>query len=1311
MKSSQKSSHPYRDRLHFVALFLFILSGCGGEGCSCMTPLPNGFPAELRQPNAAQARLSESGLTFVENNIGSLAGSLLPGGTTFNIPPACSGSTPACCSDGSGDTCRLSLDLVAQPGDSPRLELTPSAPNKLGLVVRARVKSLDPITVKVLASQCDVGIDTTATGDNSVKITAALTFKQDAAPDGAGHTLGTTVVDMDPASVVLENLDDGDVSFKGHGGIGDDIGCGFIGIFKGIIVGQVKSIFTSKISELVSGLLCKKCDSDGDCAPFATCGGGGTCEIPGSNPVRCLQELGVSGRIAASNVLAGISPGLTGALDLYLVAGGYVQAGGQNGMSLGLLGSANPADGAHNSCVPFVAAPPLEQIPESTLLKGNTRPDGAGFDLGIGVHKQFLDRALWSAYDSGFLCLNVGTRSVELLNTDTFANIMVPSLADLLGRKISPVVLALRPQQPPTFDIDEGTFADGHIAKPLLTLNMKNVEFDLFAQVDERFVRVFTVAADMAMPIGLLVNEEGKLVPTLPQDASTAFSNVHVTNSELLDETQQAIADKFPAVLSIAVPILAANLQPIAPPAVAGMNLGFTPGSLTGIENNSMLGVFAQLSVGSTKPAVAQVDTTARVARVVTPATAVFSRPGKLQAADRPRVELELGSDARDVEYQLQVDGAPWSPWTTRRELTLSQDGFWLQGRHKILVRARAAGVPESVDPTPVELDAIIDSIAPGLTLTDEGEAVLVDATDTVSPAEALVIEYRFGDDADWRVAGAAPPVAIEVAGKDLATLEVRVKDEAGNVTSTSGEQAGFHGRAPAGSGCDCRIGSASSTGMPRGVWLIGALGMVGLVIAVRRRRGSAQTKTLVTVAVVALVAVMAGACGGSASGDDDDDDDDDDVPADGLQPGALGRYLDMASDDGRVVIVGYEEKYGDLVFTEVSSSGSISPEPVDGVPEGAPVVDNPEGYRGGVDDEGENVGAFASVALVGGNARVAYQHLDDHTLLYGGEAGGGAWARHVVDPAADGEVAGLYNSLSVDAGGVPGIAYMATRVPDGAGGFKSQLRWAQAANASPASESDWSITVVAEAAIPCAGLCDAATEACVASTNQCAPMETTCSATCSDTEECVGGACVAIVKPPAVEDLPEGPGLFASAGRLPSGDPVIAFYDRTAGDLKLATFSAGTWSLLPVAVDTQTDMGQWASLIVGGDGVVRIAFQDALADSLRYVEVNGTEVGDVETIDDGQRDDRPHPVGAGAALFFDGSATLSVVYQDAATNDLLLAQRGSSGWTHDDFLTGEIGYGFYNAAVVDGSTTWVATFGYDRAKFPPGQVFVEKMP
>ena len=80
---------------HLVAiLFVLIVAGCGGGGCSgcsgCgMTPLPGGFAAENRIENAGSMRLTDSGIQFLHDHMGTLAKGALgaAGGIlTFNVP-------------------------------------------------------------------------------------------------------------------------------------------------------------------------------------------------------------------------------------------------------------------------------------------------------------------------------------------------------------------------------------------------------------------------------------------------------------------------------------------------------------------------------------------------------------------------------------------------------------------------------------------------------------------------------------------------------------------------------------------------------------------------------------------------------------------------------------------------------------------------------------------------------------------------------------------------------------------------------------------------------------------------------------------------------------------------------------------------------------------------------------------------------------------------------------------------------------------------------------------------------------------------
>jgi hypothetical protein len=311
-----------------------------------------------------------------------------------------------------------------------------------------------------------------------------------------------------------------------------------------------------------------------------------------------------------------------------------------------------------------------------------------------------------------------------------------------------------------------------------------------------------------------------------------------------------------------------------------------------------------------------------------------------------------------------------------------------------------------------------------------------------------------------------------------------------------------------------------------------------------------------------------------------------------------------------------------------------------------------------------------------------------------------------VVDPANDGGVVGLYSSLTTAADGTPGIAYMATLVPSGAG-FKSQLRFAEAVSTSPSASPDWNVTVVHEAPISCAGLCGAGQQ-CRAAAKECGTPSDDCGGGCGDGTACFAGTCEATLPAPTYADLPDGPGLFASAGRLANGDVVVAFYDRGGGDLHLATRSGETWTVTPLAAGAETDMGQWCSLAVGADDTIHLAFQDALTDSLRYLGISGGTPSAIETIDDGQRTDRPHPVGAAAVAFVDGGG-FGVVYQDAASSDLLYGRKDGA-WVHDDLMAGDNNFGFYNAVAVDGDVTWVGSFTYDRDKSPPGEVFVKKL-
>jgi hypothetical protein len=312
----------------------------------------------------------------------------------------------------------------------------------------------------------------------------------------------------------------------------------------------------------------------------------------------------------------------------------------------------------------------------------------------------------------------------------------------------------------------------------------------------------------------------------------------------------------------------------------------------------------------------------------------------------------------------------------------------------------------------------------------------------------------------------------------------------------------------------------------------------------------------------------------------------------------------------------------------------------------------------------------------------------------------------------------GLYTQITLDASDIPTIAYMATGISDGMGGFTSELRVATASNAHPTSAAEWTIKTVDTTRIRCAGLCptgqaclqqamvngmpngDPSLSSCVTPTNDCATA-------CSSTQACVMGTCQDELGP-LKGDLPEGTGLYTRMLRTPGGLTLV-YHDRSQGDLKMATQSGASWTVTTLdGGDPSTDRGQFCTADLGADGTIHVAYVDAIADRLLYLQAGPSPAPEV--VDDGLRDDGPHPVGAGAAIKVAGS-NIEVVYQDQLVSDLLIAKR-DNGWSHNPLDAGVAGYGWWPHLVDDGGKTWLSQFVYDReAGNPIGNFVLEPLP
>jgi hypothetical protein len=433
-----------------------------------------------------------------------------------------------------------------------------------------------------------------------------------------------------------------------------------------------------------------------------------------------------------------------------------------------------------------------------------------------------------------------------------------------------------------------------------------------------------------------------------------------------------------------------------------------------------------------------------------------------------------------------------------------------------------------------------------------------------------------------------------------------------------------------------------------------------------------------------------------------------------GLQHGLLGRYSALAARGGTLMASGYENTFGDLVFVSAPASDptKLTKTPIDGVPS---IPATKTGWRGGVVAPGDDVGQDTDIAITpAGDPMISYRDVTHNGLKIAHRVGG-SWKLHTVETASGKLVLGRYTSL-VMLGGKPAVAYLVTNLANTGGKtFRSELRWAEANKASPAVKADWTVSVVAQGPMPCRNLCDSA-DACVVKTDGssvCEKKGTGCS-TCATGEECVGTTCKPVLEDDKLTDIPWASGLWASAVVV-SGNPVVFFYDRVKGNLMAASRKAGAWQPKVVRGSATDNVGAYCSAAMDSAKVLHVVYQDVFKATLSYSQVDAATLTAklTETVDDGQRPDGLHSVGADPAIVIDAGGKPRVIYQDQQTSDLLSAKReGAGNWSPKKTTDADLGrllkggtrgYGFYSDLVLEGGKVYGSNFFFDAQAKPKG--------
>ncbi len=470
--------------------------------------------------------------------------------------------------------------------------------------------------------------------------------------------------------------------------------------------------------------------------------------------------------------------------------------------------------------------------------------------------------------------------------------------------------------------------------------------------------------------------------------------------------------------------------------------------------------------------------------------------------------------------------------------------------------------------------------------------------------------------------------------------------------------------------------------------------------------------------------------------------------PRDPLPLGKIGTYSSMGiAADGTVWLSGYAagvsetSLYGDLASaTWDEAAGEPDWELLDGIPWDATPYAPPDGWRGGINEPGDDVGLYTSLGLDGSDEpRIAYHDHTNGTLKYIA-MGDGAWADPVV--ADGGGHAGEWASMLLISGDVPVVAYRAhdlsmedyTGASYQVGRVVTSVRYARSGDASGSS---WTVEEVASSSAPCWGTVCPEDHRCRVADGLCWPedragagcLDEMDAYSCASEEACLEEldgagaplgtyACVDAVSEDPVFDLPEGIGLWTSLALAPDGTPEVVYYDRTRGELVWVEHDGTGWAA-PVVLDgddlsTDTDLhgdrGWHASLTIDDTGTRHISYVDGLAEALMYMQLDpaGT-VAVREVVDDGATGGADRDlVGDYSAIVVDADGRVRLAYQNTSQGLVEMAVRSTSDgtWTMSTLSDPDAGFmGYYlNQVLVDG-TSWFSqfTFNYELDPFYRG--------
>lgn len=729
----QAISSPHRRAWRFYFLFsAAAFLACSGGGClsSCLDPLPYGHYQGERLESVAAVKLTSSGFTTLNAEAPKLLERIAPGGQ-LTVPLKCAINTTkvanlvsislAIADQGAAGCTQEScgqLDGKCDARDMPvnipitfnGMKLSPKAPDQIEISLdltfstgKILISTVDRNSLLCLfkPAKCGIDFDSSRAAPNNNELTAGIKFtvdtrwgkllKMEVGSLGGTKVCGTSGANPKPAC-----LDSADLVITSESSC-DTCTVADWDPVKMLLMDQVAKSLQGAVQDALDDMNCRACSNTGACPQNGTItsqcdaftDAGLVTTADGGVNGHCLDTMtkacvpaifGLEGRADVSK-LTDLLPATP--IDLSFAAGGGSKAD-TTGFTQGFVGGVQPAD--VSTCVKTLTPPVYPVLPLPSL-----DPQAPGpYDIGVSLSQQLLNRGLFQAQQAGLFCLSVGHDRVAQLETSVLATFLgsLNKLSDD-GPTNGPVHVVVRPTHPPTMTVGQGTFdAMGKIDKPLLTLSWNDVEVDVYAIVYERWVRLFTMSADITLPFGLQIENCTRVTPVLG-DLKNAITDVRALNSEILAEDVTSLQGLVPSLITLVEPMLAAGLPGFDIPEIEGYQLHLL--SAKGVEpianttEYQHLGLYAQLK----KP----MD----VCNAPPPSMLL---PANAAQRDGPRLKLHVGAAWPTKSFSVRIDKGFWSTFqkpAADGTVTLEHPKLLLGLGHTVEVRERDDRTPLSV--------------------------------------------------------------------------------------------------------------------------------------------------------------------------------------------------------------------------------------------------------------------------------------------------------------------------------------------------------------------------------------------------------------------------------------------------------------------------------------------------------------------------------------------------------------------------------------------------------------------------------------